>query len=112
MIDNYRFGEFIVDGKTYKSNIILIGKTVKPARHLPGHELKLDDFIELIDSRPEYIIIGTGAYGAIKVPNEIIEYIEKNGIKTIIQETGQAYQTYNAMLKQGKKIAAFLHNTC
>ncbi len=111
MIDNYRFGEFVVDGKTYKSNIILIGKTVKPARHLPGHELKLDDFTELINSKPEYIIIGTGAYGVMKVPNEIIEFIEKQGIKTIIENTGQACQTYNAMLKQGK-IAAFLHNTC
>lgn len=111
MIDSYRFGEFVVDGKTYKSNIILIGKTVKPARHLPGHELKIDDFIPLIDSKPEYIIIGTGASGVMEVPNEIIEFIEKHGIKTIIENTGQACQTYNAMLKQCK-IAAFLHNTC
>jgi hypothetical protein len=112
MIDNYKFGEFVVKGKAYKSNIILIGETVKPARYLPGHELKIDDFIPLIDSKPEYIIIGTGAYGAVEVPDEIIEHIEKHGIKTIIEETGQACQTYNTMLKQGKKIAAFLHNTC
>jgi hypothetical protein len=112
MIDSYRFGEFVVDGKTYKSNIILIGKTAKPARHLPNHELSINDFIPLVDSNPEYIIIGTGASGVMPVPDEIIEFIEKKGIKTIAEKTGQACQTYNSMLKQGKKIAAFFHNTC
>ena len=55
MIDNYRFGEFVVDGKTYKSNIVLIGNTVMPARFLPGHELKIDDFVILVGSWVELI---------------------------------------------------------
>jgi len=107
MIEDYKFGGFIVKGKIYKSNIVLIGEAVKPARYLPGHELKTDDFIPLIDSKPEYIIIGTGASGVMPVPDEIIEFIESKGIKAIIEETGEACQTYNSMLKQGKKIAAF-----
>ena len=62
MIDSYTFGRFIVDKQTYESNIILLGEKVKPARHLPAHELKIDDFIELIDYKPveiEDIISGT-----------------------------------------------------
>ena len=112
MIGNYTFGKFVIQGKEYKSNVILIGKTAQEARYLPGHELKLDDFVSLVEYKPEYIIIGTGAYGVVKVPQEIIDFIEKKGIKLIIEKTGQACQTYNALLKEGKKIAAFMHNTC
>lgn len=112
MIDSYRFGEFVIKGKIYKSNVVLLGQEAKQARYLPAHQLKLADFTELVNYKPEYIIIGTGAYGAVKVPQEIIDYIEKQGIKLIIEKTGDACQTYNALLKEGKKIAAFLHDTC
>jgi len=112
MIDNYTFGKFVIKGKEYDSNVILLGKTVQAARHLPGHELKLDDFIPLVEYKPGYIIIGTGAYGVVKVPQEIVDFIEQKGIRLIIEKTGEACQTYNALLKEGKKVAAFLHNTC
>ncbi len=112
MIDSYTFGKFIVDKQTYESNIILLGDKVKPARHLPGHELKIDDFIELIDYKPEIIIIGTGESGVVKPQQEIINFIEEKEIKLLIEKTGDACNTYNNLIKQGKKVAAFLHNTC
>ena len=112
MIDNYKFGEFIVDGKTFNCNIELIGDKVKEHRHLPNHELILDDFTALVNAKPSVIIIGTGAYGAVKPPKEIIEFIKKQGIKVIVEKTADACKTYNSLLKQGKKVAALLHNTC
>jgi len=112
MIDSYTFGRFIIDGKTYESNVVLIGKTAKPARHLPNHELSLNDFVPLVESKPDYIIIGTGASGIMPVPSEISKFIEEKGIKLIVEKTGEACQTYNALLREGKKVAAFFHNTC
>lgn len=112
MIDSYTFGKFIIKGKTYKSNVILIGEAVKQGRYLPGHELSLNDFTELVDEKPDIIIIGTGASGVMPVPDEIKNFIEEKGIKLIIEKTGKACKTYDSLLKQGKKIAAFLHNTC
>lgn len=112
MIEHYSFGEFIVDGKRFKSNIVLLGRTVKPARYLPGHDLTLEDIKPLVDFRPEVIIIGTGAYGVMKVKNEIKQYIEERGIKLIIAETKKACDKYNELLRKGVKVAAFLHNTC
>ena len=112
MIDSYKFGEFIIKGKTYKSNVILIGETAKQGRYLENHKLILDDFTELINAKPSTIIIGIGAYGVVKPPKEIIEFIEKQGINVIKEKTGDACKTYNSLLKQGKKVAAFLHNTC
>jgi len=112
MIDSYKFGEFIVDGKRFKSNIELAGQAVKEHRYLPEHELSLDDFTNLINYRPSVLLIGTGAYGVIKPPKQIIEFIEKQGIKVIVEKTGNACKTYNSLLKEGKKVAALLHNTC
>ena len=112
MIDNYKFGEFIIDGKTFKCNIELIGNKVKKHRYLNNHELNLDDFTSLINAKPDIIIIGTGAYGVVKPQKEIIEFIKKQKIEVIIQKTGAACKTYNRLLKEGKKVAALLHNTC
>lgn len=112
MIDSYTFGRFVINKKTYESNVVLIGETIKPWRHLPDHELSMDDFSEIIDSKPEIVIIGTGASGVMPVPDEIKEFIEKKGIKLMIEKTKKACETYNNLLKQNKNIAAFLHNTC
>jgi hypothetical protein len=112
MIDSYTFGKFVIRGREYNSNVILIGKTVKPARHLPNHELSLNDFTEIVEHKPDYCVIGTGASGVMPVPEDIKEFIESNGIKVIIEKTGDACETYNSLLKEGKKAAGFFHNTC
>jgi hypothetical protein len=112
MIEHYKFGEFIIDGKEYRSNVVLLGIEARGGRYLPGHQLKIDDFLPLVAYKPDVIIIGTGAYGSVKVPNEIRNYIEKRGIKLIIEKTGDACRTYNSLIKEGKKVAAFLHDTC
>ena len=112
MIDSYKFGEFVIKGKKFKCNIELLGEQVKEHRYLPNHELSIDDFTELINARPSYIIIGTGAYGVVKPPKKIIELIEKQGIKVVVEKTGEACKTYNNLLKEGKKVGALMHNTC
>lgn len=112
MIEHYEFGEFVVDGKKYKSNIVLIGTGVTEGRYLPGHQLKLDDFLQLVAYKPDVIIIGTGAYGVVKVPKEISDYIKKRGIKLVVEKTARACRIYNSLIKEGKRVAAFLHNTC
>lgn len=112
MIESYSFGKFVIAGKEYKSNIKLFDKEVHEYKHLPEHKIAIDDLADLIAYNPKYIIIGTGAYGVIKISKEISDYIQKRGINLIVQKTGEACQTYNALLKEGKKVAALLHNTC
>lgn len=112
MIEHYEFGRFIVDGKLHQSNIVLLGNEVKEARYLPMHQLKLDDIIPLVNYKPEIIIIGTGSSGVMKVSKEITDYIDKKGIKLVVEKTGKACETYNTLLKEGRRVAAFLHDTC
>jgi len=70
------------------------------------------DILLLVEAKPEYIIIGTGANGVMPVPEDISNFIKEKGIKIIVEKTGEACQIYNALLKESKKVAAFLHNTC
>ena len=112
MIEHYEFGKFIINGKIYESNVVLLGKEARKGRYLEGHKLKIDDFILLVEYKPEVIVIGTGASGVVKVQAEIREFIEGKGIKLIAEKTAEACKTYNSLVKQGKKVAAFLHNTC
>ena len=112
MIDSYTFGEFVIDGKLYKSNVKLIQDKATACRYFENHIIKLDDFTDLVEQKPEYIIIGTGASGVVDVPQDIIDYIEEHNIKPIIEKTGDAVNTYNDLLKKGKKVCALMHNTC
>ena len=112
MINSYTFGRFVVDGKPYESNIILFNSRIKIARCLPNHELTLNDISPLIEFSPEYIIIGTGANGVMPVTKETEDFIKENGIKLIVEKTDDACKTYNALISENKKVAAFLHNTC
>lgn len=112
MIDRYEFGKFIVNKKEYKSNITITGEDAREHRHLEDHKIRLDDFARLLAYNPNYIVIGTGAYGVVKVPKEIIEYIEKRNIKVIVEKTEEACKKYNELLLKGNKVAGFFHNTC
>ena len=112
MIDSYTFGTFIIDGKTFDSNVKLIQNKAVKCRYFENHVIELNDFTDLVDKKPEYIIIGTGASGAVRVPAEIKEYMEKAGIKLIIEKTADACDTYNDLIKKNKKVCALMHNTC
>ncbi|MBW2992635.1 hypothetical protein KY345_05450 [Candidatus Woesearchaeota archaeon] len=112
MIDSYTFGTFIIDGKKFDSNVKIIQDKASKYRYFENHIIELNDFVDLVDKKPEYIIIGTGASGVVNVPDEIKEYIEKAGIKLIIEKTGDACNTYNDLIKKNKKVCALMHNTC
>lgn len=112
MIDSYTFGTFIIDAKRFDSNIKIIQEKAVKYRYFENHIIELNDFVDMVDKKPEYIIIGTGASGVVHVPEEIEEYIKKAGIKLIIKNTADACDTYNDLIRKKKKVCALLHNTC
>ena len=57
------------------------------------------------------LIIGTGYYGLMKVPLELIKYLESNNINVIIKKTKDACDEYNT-LHQKKNVVAAFHLTC
>ena len=111
MIDHYEFGKFVVDGKTYETDIKIINGQVKTWK---DHSMSLEDIQELIDAKPKIIVIGTGSAGMVNVSQEIKEAIKKAGIELYIEKTKEACELYNKLSQQyGKEnVAAILHSTC
>jgi hypothetical protein len=111
-IDSYRFGEIIIQGKKYTSDVIIFPSRVHSQWwRKEGHELQPEDLKMVVAERPEAVVIGTGSHGAMQISPETRRYLEKQGIELIAQVTAQACRTYN-QLRESRKVVAALHLTC
>ncbi len=112
MIDSYEFGKIVINGKEYTHDVIIYPNRIddKWWRKV-GHELCIDDIKDVINEKPEVLLIGTGYNGYMKILPETKEFLESNGIKLIIEKTSKACEIYNQLFKSKRLIAA-LHLTC
>lgn len=112
MIENYNFGQIFINGEKYNSDLIIFKDHIYGSWwRKEGHNLCIDDITEIIDKKPDTLIIGTGYYGLMKVSEELIKYLESNNIEVIIKKTKDACDEYNT-LHQKKNVVAAFHLTC
>lgn len=113
MVENYSFGQILLNGKKYHSDIIIFKDHIYDSWwRKESHNLCIEDIDEIINQKPDILIIGTGFFGLMKVPKELIENIKSLGIEqVIIKKTGDACTEYNKLYKKNNIIAAF-HLTC
>lgn len=112
MIDSYKFGQMVIDGKKYTKDLIIYPDKVKSSWwREKGHLLALDDIKDVLIENPEILIIGTGAMGLMKVTDEVKKYAKDKGIKLIVQKSKKAAQTFNQKQSEGRVFGAF-HLTC
>ena len=113
MIESYHFGRITIDGQTYRSDVILYPDRVDSQWwRKEGHKLQLADIQPLLEARPRWLVIGTGAYGLMKVTPEVIEAAEAAGIQLVSERTKRACERYNALCQQSEDVIAALHLTC
>ncbi|OGO21450.1 MAG: hypothetical protein A2144_03330 [Chloroflexi bacterium RBG_16_50_9] len=111
-IDSYRFGQIIIDGKKYTSDVVILHDRVQANwRRHESHKLTLIDITGIIDGNPEALIVGTGAAGRMKVLPEVEEVTTARNIQLIIQPTGKACEIFNQLSSMQRMVAA-LHLTC
>lgn len=111
-IDSYSFGRIVINGKTYTSDVIIYpGKINSAWWRQEGHLLQLADLEEALQAGPDVLVIGTGSYGAMRVPGETVDRISAKGIIVKVERTGTAVEVYNELRGTGTVIAA-LHLTC
>lgn len=102
----------VIDGKTYTSDVILYPDKVDDSWwRKSGHLLQKEDLRDVIQYNPEILIVGTGAYGLMKILDEVKQFLEAEGIELISEETKEACKIYNE-LKERKKVVAAFHITC
>jgi len=112
-IEEYRFGYIRIAGEEYRRDLIILPERIIPDwRREQGHRLSLKDLQDVIEYEPEVLVIGTGASGAMKVPNEVREALNSKAIEVIVAKTGEAVKEYNRMREEGRLAVAALHLTC
>ncbi len=112
IISDFSFGRIVVNGKTYSKDVIIFPDQIfSPWRRGEGHLLQIDDLVEVVKTDITEVIIGTGYYGSMKVPSDVIEFLKDKGITTSINKTPDAADVFNRTISERAAIAA-LHLTC
>jgi len=112
MIDSYDFGRIVINGKRYNSDLIVFSDKVRDGWwRKEGHRLHVEDLKDVLEFKPEVLVVGTGYSGLMRIPPETRRYVESEGIELISQKTAEACETFNRLVKSRKVVAA-LHLTC
>lgn len=110
-IEEYDFGHMKIDGKVYRSDIIIPDRIIPDWRRKEGHTLCLDDVKDVLEDNPEVLVIGTGYSGLMHVPADIVSELERKGITVYSAKSGAAVDKYN-QLGAEKQTAGAFHLTC
>ena len=111
-IQSYRFGRMTVDGEVHTNDLILLpDRVIGDWWRREGHILEAGDLQTVFDVNPDVLVVGTGAYGMMKVPNETYKVLENAGIQIQVAKTGEAWRLYNS-LRQKQRTAGAFHLTC
>ena len=112
MIDSYDFGRIVINGERYNSDLIVFSDKVRDGWwRKEVHRLHVEDLKDVLEFKPEVLVVGTGYSGLMRIPLETRRYVESEGIELIAQKTAKACETFNRLVKSRKVVAA-LHLTC
>ena len=120
MIEEYRFGSIIIDGKTYNHDVeIRWTNEVLTWQREESHIIDVQDVMRAIEQNPETIVIGTGESGVARVTEEAKQAIKNRGIELVIDPTEQAAKTFNVRKEDSEeeegrqeKVIGLFHLTC
>ncbi len=111
-IQAYRFGRIVIDSVVYNRDVIIFpDRVLSNWRRRDGHNLALEDLVEVLEGDPEVVILGQGAFGRMKVSDDVRESITERGIELIVFRTEGASKAYNE-LRERRRVIAALHLSC
>ena len=112
-IKSYDFGRIEIDGKAYTSDVIIYEDHVKSSWwRKEGHYLQTEDIEEILNAKPDIVIIGTGKFDTMKISSDVKKELDSRGIRAIYAITDEACKRHNEMSGSGKKVVTALHLTC
>ncbi len=116
-IDGTSFGSIVIDGKTYKHDVVIRrnGRVEKRKKHLSrevygnSHTVALAEAKDLLESGVTEVVIGTGQNGVLTVSDEVLDYLEDREIDVVELATPEAIEMWNAM---DEDVVGLFHVTC
>ncbi|MDP2807701.1 MAG: MTH938/NDUFAF3 family protein [bacterium] len=112
-IENYSFGSIRIDGKEYRSDLIVYPDHIDDKWwRKEGHLLQMEDMTKAFSCKPEILIVGQGLPGLLKVDVKVEEYCRNQKIDLISLPTMDAVNKYNELANKKPLVIAALHLTC
>lgn len=113
MIAEYRFGSMRIGEVEYNADLKIIGGKVVPSWwRKEGHSVTVEDVGDILEARPEVLVVGMGEPGKMIVSRELKKSLEDASILLIEEPTAKAVAIFNDLLGRGKKVAGAFHLTC
>ena len=110
----YDFGRMLMDGENHTQDVIVQGDRVEGSWwHKEGHNPAPDDLGSMWETRPDVLVVGTGSYGNMRVPEETREFASSLGIELRSAPTTEVVGDFNDLASDpSRKAAAAFHLTC
>ncbi len=113
MIENYSFGSMTISGKRYTSDLKIINGQIFPDWwRKKGHSVTVDEVTDILNAKPDYLIIGSGKFGLMKISDQLRGHLSGCGIQIIVERSKIAMKTFNQLYTDGKSVAGGFHLSC
>jgi hypothetical protein len=110
-IDAVKFGELVINGKVYYSDMIVFWDG-KVRFRKKSHVFDMKEFRSLMRRKPDSMVVGTGLAGIVGVPDDVRKAAAASGVKLFIDVSANAVEIFNGLVKTGRKAVAVIHTTC
>ncbi len=112
-IDHYTFGRIGIGGRDYDADVIIFPDHVQERWwRREGHRLAQEDLETVLADAPQLLVIGTGYYGRMQVPEETLASLRAEGVEVKVSKTSEAVAEFNRLQRDYARIVAALHLTC
>ena len=112
-IDHYTFGRIGIRGRDYDADVIIFPDHVQERWwRREGHRLAQEDLNTVLADAPQLLVIETGYYGRMRVPEETLESLRAEDIEVRVSKTREAVVEFNRLQRDCARIVAALHLTC
>lgn len=113
MIEAYSFGSLTFAGKRYQKDLKILGGEVRAGWwRKEVHRVDVGDVQDILEAGPDILVVGTGAYGLMKVSGQLKKTLEEKSIQLVAQPSGEAAKAFNRLAEDGKDVAGAFHLTC
>lgn len=112
-VENFSFGNLTFGGKRYTHDLKIVDREPVPDWwRREGHNLFPEDIADVLAAGPDYLVVGTGSPGRMRVSPETLDALKERGIEEIILPTAQAVEKFNELTDRGARVAGAFHLTC
>ncbi len=108
MIHSYTEESVVVNGINFTTSLVIMEEQViSDWRPASFEELTEGDFVNLLEFKPDLVVLGTGPQQHFPVPSLYRALIDA-GIGIEIMTTPAACRTYNILTSEGRRVVAAL----